>query len=250
MSTDANLTALTPGAGTLAPVFASGTFIYSASVSNPNATVTFAPVASNANALIEVRVNSGPYSTVASGSPSAPLALNVGANTVDVRVTAQDGVTVQTYATAVTRRSAFQDWALANGVPADPTATGANGLSNLMNFAFGLNPNGPGSGTLVLNGTFAGGGSITANGQPITMMQPTANGVDFRALYVRRKDYAAAGLGYATEFSGTLASWATSGAIPAVLADDGTYQIVSVPYPPLVAGKMGRFFRVRITQTP
>ena len=82
------------------------------------------------------------------------------------------------------------------------------------------------------------------------MLEPVANGVDFRALYVRRKDYATAGLTYATEFSATLSSWATSAAVPTLLADDGTYQVVSVPYPPLVGGKKARFFRVRVTQAP
>ena len=63
----------TPHGDLLTPVFAPGTFIYGATVSNPNATVTFAPVAANANALIEVRVNGGPFSTVASGSASGPV---------------------------------------------------------------------------------------------------------------------------------------------------------------------------------
>ena len=139
---------------------------------------------------------------------------------------------------------------MANGVSSDPAALGANGLANLLNFAFGMDPNGTASGPLIFNGTFGVGGTIGANGQPITMMEPTTHGVDFRALYVRRKDYASAGLAYSTEFSATLLTWSASIATPIVLADDGNYEIVSVPYPVFLSGKKTRFFRVRITQSP
>jgi gliding motility-associated-like protein len=41
--------------------------------------------------------------TVASGSPSGAIALNTGANTLTIIVTAQDGVTTDTYTVTVTR---------------------------------------------------------------------------------------------------------------------------------------------------
>ena len=125
-----------------------------------------------------------------------------------------------------------------------------DGVSNLLEFAFGTDPTLSSVGPLQYGGTFAGNGIIWANGQPITMLEPIANGVDFRALYVRRKDYASTGLTYSTEFSATLSTWATSTDTPIVLADDGTFQIVSVPYPPFVSGKKARFFRVRVTYSP
>ena len=60
-----------------------------------------------------------------------------------------------------------------------------------------------------------------------------------------------AGLTYAVEFSpAALASWTTSATMPTVLADDGTYQIVSVPYPATVGGQETRYFRVRTTLAP
>lgn len=37
---------------------------------------------------------------------------------------------------------------------------------------------------------------------------------------------------------------------PTVLAEDGTEQIVSVPYPATVGGEIPRFFRLRVTLTP
>jgi hypothetical protein len=70
-------------------------------------------------------------------------------------------------------------------------------------------------------------------------------GADTRALFVRRKDFAAAGITYTVEFTSDLAHWQASTDTPVVLADDGTYQIVSVPYP----GSMmaGGFFKIDLT---
>lgn len=52
---------------------------------------------------MHVRVNGGTYASVTSGSASSALSLNVGSNTIDVKVTAQDGTTIQTYTIIVTR---------------------------------------------------------------------------------------------------------------------------------------------------
>jgi len=60
----------------------------------------------------------------------------------------------------------------------------------------------------------------------------------------------AAGLTYRVQFSATLGLWVDSLVAPAVLADDGTNQIVSVPYPALVAGLPPQFFRICVTITP
>ena len=159
-------------------------------------------------------------------------------------VTAQDGVTTKPYSVTVTRNTVFQDWAATNSTGSDPAATGMNGLTTLQNFAFGMNPSSGASGALVFNGTFGAGGTIGSAGQPVTRTE----GADMRALFVRRKDYANAGLTYAVQFSGDLSGWQNSTDTPAVLADDGTNQIVSVPYP---AGfTAGGFFRVRVTLAP
>ena len=43
----------------------------------------------------------------------------------------------------------------------------------------------------------------------------------------------------------------TIAATEVLLADDGTFQIVSVPYPPFVgAGKKARFFRISVSIAP
>ena len=61
------------------------------------------PTVADATATMQVRINGGSYSSIVSGASSAPLALNVGANLIEVRVTAQDGATVKTYTLTVTR---------------------------------------------------------------------------------------------------------------------------------------------------
>jgi hypothetical protein len=100
---NANLSSLTTTAGTIAPTFASATIAYTASVGNATTSVTVTPTKADANATIEVQVNSGGYSTVISGNASSALSLNVGSNTIDVKVTAEDGTTIKTYTITVTR---------------------------------------------------------------------------------------------------------------------------------------------------
>jgi hypothetical protein len=128
----------------------------------------------------------------------------------------------------------------------------SDGVINLLEFAFGTLPNNntSGSGILQYTGTFAGGGTLTSTGQPGTGFEPTSMGIDFRALFVRRNDYAASGLTYTPQFSANLTTWQDSAAVPAVLADNGTHQVVSVPYPPFIAGKKARFFRISVTKAP
>jgi uncharacterized protein YjiK len=103
LSTNASFSALTLGSGTLSPAFASGTLAYSIAVPNSTTTFSFTPTFGNANATAQVRINGGSYASVSSGSPSANLPLNEGANTVEILVTAQDGTTTVTYTITVTR---------------------------------------------------------------------------------------------------------------------------------------------------
>jgi hypothetical protein len=103
-STNANLSDLTLSSGTLDPGFSAATTSYTASVSNATTSITVTPTRAQANATIEARVNGGSFSPVTSGSPSGLLALNIGSNTVQVRVTAYAGNTM-IYTATVTRRA-------------------------------------------------------------------------------------------------------------------------------------------------
>jgi hypothetical protein len=114
LSTNADLSALTTTAGTITPVFASETTSYTASVSNATTSITVSPTKADANAIIQVQVNGGGFTTIATTSDS--LALEEGINTVDVNVAAQDGSTLKIYTITVTRglvptMSSFNDQA-------------------------------------------------------------------------------------------------------------------------------------------
>ncbi len=99
-SSDATLLSLSLSSGTLAPVFASGTMSYSASVSNGTTSITVTPTTNDATATVTVN-----GTTVASGTASGPVALAVGDNAITTVVTAQDGTTKDTYTVTVTRVS-------------------------------------------------------------------------------------------------------------------------------------------------
>ncbi|MEP6804829.1 MAG: MBG domain-containing protein [Flavobacterium sp.] len=94
----ATLSNLSSSAGTLDPVFASGTTSYTATVSNAITSLTVTPTTTDTNAT--VTVNSV---AVTSGSPSGAIALAVGPNIITTVVTAQDGTTLGTYTITVTR---------------------------------------------------------------------------------------------------------------------------------------------------
>lgn len=102
---DAALSALVlTGAGaSLSPSFAAGTFSYTSPITDATASVTVTPTVHEAHATIQVKIGAGSFATVASGAPSGALALVVGANTITVKVTAQDGTTTDTYTIVVTR---------------------------------------------------------------------------------------------------------------------------------------------------
>ncbi len=101
--TNAALAGLTLSAGPIAPAFDPGTTGYSASLGNISTNVTVTPASADSTATIQVSINGGAFSAVASGSACSPLTLNVGANTISIKVTAQDGVTTQTYTLTVNR---------------------------------------------------------------------------------------------------------------------------------------------------
>lgn len=97
-SSNANLSNLVPNSGALTPVFAQATTSYTISVPNGTTSITLTPTVADATATVKVNTV-----TVASGSPSSPIALAVGSNVITTVVTAQDGTTTKTYTVTVTR---------------------------------------------------------------------------------------------------------------------------------------------------
>ena len=129
-----------------------------------------------------------------------------------------------------------------NGTAADTANPDGDAYINLVEFAFGTNPAVNQSGVISVNG------AVITPGGPTVSVTNTPTGVDFRAVYGRRKDYLAAGLSYTVEFSADLAAWTASLETPTVIADDGVIQAVTVPYPLFINGKKARFFHVVITR--
>ncbi len=97
-SNDATLDGMSLSSGALSPAFASATINYTSSVPNTVATIKVIPTTYDAHATINVN-----GLAVASASSSQAIALALGANTIYVVVTAQNGTTKKTYKIIVTR---------------------------------------------------------------------------------------------------------------------------------------------------
>jgi N-acetylneuraminic acid mutarotase len=128
---NANLSGLSLSTGALSPAFASGTFSYTATIPYATAILTVTPTVADSTATITI------YGvTIPSGTASFNFYPGVGNNPIPIVVTAQDGVTAQTYNVVVTR---------------SPASANAN-LSALSLSAGSLSPNFS-SGTLTYTAT-------------------------------------------------------------------------------------------------
>jgi gliding motility-associated-like protein len=94
----ATLSGLTISSGTLTPAFATATTSYTDNVANTVASIAFR--ATTTDALATETING---TAVSEGTVSPYIPLNIGSNTITIVVTAQDGVTQDTYTIAVTR---------------------------------------------------------------------------------------------------------------------------------------------------
>ena len=115
LSSDADLSSLTLSAGALVPAFAADTVDYTAEVGNAVTRIRVTPTVNDATASVTVA-----GTAVASGATSAAIALEVGANTIDIVVAAQDG-TEKTYTVTITRAEAPPANADLSGVVFTPT---------------------------------------------------------------------------------------------------------------------------------
>ena len=109
-STDATLSGLSLSHGTLSPAFTADVTGYTAAVGYGVPTVTVTAATNHAAATVTYRDGSNAVLADADpGTPEQQVALSVGANTINVQVTAQDGTTRQTYTVVVTRAAASTD---------------------------------------------------------------------------------------------------------------------------------------------
>ena len=91
---------LTLSIGTLTPAFNTSVLNYAVALPTGTTSTIVTPTALSATAVISVA-----GVTVASGDPSDPVSTPIGVKTIDVAVTAEDGVTVKTYKITLTRAS-------------------------------------------------------------------------------------------------------------------------------------------------
>ena len=135
LNAEAGLAGLTLSAGPFTPAFAPAITSYSANLSATVSNVTVTPTSTDGNATIRVRVNGGSFGVVSSGSPSGLLTINPGISVIEVKVTAQDGVTMRTY--SLTIGSGYTFTTLAGAVGSTGTNDGS-GIAARFNTPSGL----------------------------------------------------------------------------------------------------------------
>jgi hypothetical protein len=71
-------------------------------------------------------------------------------------------------------------------------------------------------------------------------------------LFIRRKDADARNIIYAPQFSRNLSTWSNATTPQTIVADDGTYEVVSVRFPVLIGGQRSasKFFRMNLSIAP
>ena len=122
--------------------------------------------------------------------------------------------------------------------------SGGGGGNPLLDFAFGLGPDeAPGKTLAYANG------AVISRGKPL-VLAPSQTGGECRGVFVRQKDFQMTGLVYRPQFSSDLVHWHDAHGVPAVLAEDGGVEIVSLAAPATLDGKPARFFRVGVSQVP
>lgn len=99
----ADLAGLIISSGALSPSFESALTSYTTTVSTDTTSFMVSPFASEAGATLQVRINGGSYFSVASGGTTAPMALNPGANPIEVLVTSANTTSTKLYTLTVTR---------------------------------------------------------------------------------------------------------------------------------------------------
>ena len=139
-SSDATLSDLTIGAGSdttlLVPGFAAATTSYTASVANSVDEITVTPTTTDDTAAVEYLDGSDAGIDDADGTADGQQApLDVGENTIKIKVTAEDGTTTQTYSIIVTRQ-AQSAITLVSNTGLSPSSTDSSTVGTVGTFKF------------------------------------------------------------------------------------------------------------------
>jgi hypothetical protein len=146
----------------------------------------------------------------------------------------------------------YQQWmadnALTGGNALPAMDADGDGLINLQEFAFGSDPSAA-TGAITID---AAGNVTNPKGSPIAYLGGiTATSVDFRAVFARRKEFAAAALVYNVQFSADLIGWHDHPALPIIMNGSAPdIDLVFVRFPLFVITGRGfekpRFFRIGV----
>ena len=110
------VTSSTSATGTFTPVKLrhTGGPNFGGTVANSHTHAKIIATVNHSGATVKVGKQGTTLATVASGSPSGAIALEVGANVIEVMVTSEDGTTTQTYTVTITRQQALAQSSNAN----------------------------------------------------------------------------------------------------------------------------------------
>lgn len=160
---NATLSALTISNGALTPVFAPTTLAYTAP-NVPYGTTSVAITATAADPTSIIKING----TAVTSGQSSTVNLNVGSNTINVLVTAIDGMTTKTYTITVIREQGaiLTDLTISSGT-LNPTFSSSNLSYTTQNVAYDT------ASVTVTPTTTVAGTTITVAGNPATSGQPS-----------------------------------------------------------------------------
>ncbi len=242
LSTNANLASLSLNPGLLSPAFTEPTGSYTAEVDYQAAATTVTSASVEAQATVSINGKAA-----SAGGQVETVPLSVGANHVDVLVTAPDPANTRHYLIDVQRLSVIETLrkeafgsASGEGETADLADFDGDGQPNLLELAIGADTKSGMMETLVYSAGTGAGGVIEKTGQPVIVQGEEGR----RVLFVRLSAWHEAGLSYSPLACSDAASWEPIPAEPEVLADNGTYQIVAVPLPSFEEGT--GFFRLAV----
>ncbi len=162
ISNNAKLSSLSTSVGSLVPNFSSLVNNYTVAVPSTTGSVLLNFTKAESNATVTARIDGGVY-----GNALLAFPLNVGNNVIDIKVTAQDGITTNIYTLTINRATPAVPLVLLNSGLADFgnvcinnssvnsfTLNGndldgsAINISALTGFSYSLNPGGPFTSTL------------------------------------------------------------------------------------------------------
>jgi sulfur carrier protein ThiS len=226
------LDSLTISSGTLSPSFDSGTVSYTASVPNAVSSMTVTPAQTDPASVVKVNGN-----VVPSGSTSGEIPLVVGNNMITVLVTAQNGLTSKTYTVSVTRSGSYHFWkenVFSLSERNDPSVSGeqvslaGDGITNLMKYAFALDPKISGVANL-----------------------PTVATQDGYLKLTYRKNKQATDLVFTVQAGNSLveANWSTAETVISQ-TDEGSHWLITARDSETMADHPSRFMRLKVEMLP